>query len=225
MEAPTILGMLIPSIPPFVSYSWLAMILIIVVSLIVKSNLKMVPAGLQNVMEVLIEFLQGQARTSIGHHWGDKFLPLLGTLFIYILVGNLFGLIPGFESPTSNVNVTFSMAIPVFFIYQFMGFKVHGIRYLEHFFGPIRSIYAIPFMLFMFVVEWITHLARPLTLGVRLFGNMFGKHLLLMVLGILAPLIVPVAFLCLGTLVSVLQAYVFMLLTAVYIAGAVEESH
>ncbi len=225
MEAPSFLHMLFPSIPPYVSHSWLAMVLIIVVALIVKNNLKMVPSALQNVMEVLFEFLRGQALTSIGPKWADKFLPLLGTLFIYILVGNFFGLIPGFESPTSNVNVTFSMAIPVFFIYQYMGFKVHGIRYLEHFLGPIRSVYAIPFMMFMFVVEWITHLARPLTLGVRLFGNMFGKHLLLMVLGILAPLIVPVAFLALGTLVSVLQAYVFMLLTAVYIAGAVEEHH
>jgi len=225
VEAPTFLHMIFPQVPAYVSYSWLAMGVIIGVAIAVKGSLKMVPAGIQNVVEILIEFLRGQALMSIGQHWGDKFLPLLGTLFIYILVCNLFGLIPGFESPTSNVNVTFSMAIPVFFIYQFMGFKVHGIRYLEHFLGPIRSIYAIPFMMFMFVVEWITHLARPLTLGVRLFGNMFGKHLLLMVLGILAPLIVPVAFLCLGTLVSVLQAYVFMLLTAVYIAGSVEESH
>lgn len=225
MEAPTFLGMLIPSVPPYVSYSWLAMIVIIGVSLIVKNNLKMIPSGIQNLVEVLMEFLIGQTRSSIGTKWGDKFLPLLGTLFIYILVCNLFGLIPGFESPTSNVNTTFSMAIPVFIIYQYMGFRVHGIRYLEHFLGPIRSIYAIPFMMFMFIVEWVTHLARPLTLGVRLFGNMFGKHLLLMVLGMLAPLIVPVAFLILGTLVSVLQAYVFMLLTAVYIAGAVEESH
>jgi F-type H+-transporting ATPase subunit a len=223
--APTFLEMVIPSVPSYVSYSWLAMGFIIVLALIVKNNIKMVPTGIQNLMEILFEFLRGQALNSIGHHWGDKFLPLLGTIFIYILVCNLFGLIPGFDSPTSNVNVTFSMAIPVFFIYQFMGFKVHGIRYLEHFLGPIRSIYAIPFMMFMFIVEWITHLARPLTLGVRLFGNMFGKHLLLMVLGFLAPLIVPVIFLSLGTLVSVLQAYVFMLLTAVYIAGAVEESH
>lgn len=225
MGAPTFLEMVIPSVPSYVSYSWLAMGFIIVLALIVKNNIKMVPTGIQNLMEILFEFLRGQALNSIGHHWGDKFLPLLGTIFIYILVCNLFGLIPGFDSPTSNVNVTFSMAIPVFFIYQFMGFKVHGIRYLEHFLGPIRSIYAIPFMMFMFIVEWITHLARPLTLGVRLFGNMFGKHLLLMVLGFLAPLIVPVIFLSLGTLVSVLQAYVFMLLTAVYIAGAVEESH
>ena len=225
MEAPSFLHMIFPSIPAYVSHSWLAMVLIIVVALIVKNNLKLIPSALQNVMEVLFEFLRGQAQTSIGHKWADKFLPLLGTLFIYILVGNFLGLIPGFESPTSNVNVTFSMAIPVFFIYQYMGFKVHGIRYLEHFLGPIRNVYAIPFMMFMFVVEWITHLARPLTLGVRLFGNMFGKHLLLFVLGMLAPLIVPVAFLALGTLVSVLQAYVFMLLTAVYIAGAVEEHH
>lgn len=225
MEKPSILSILLPSIPSYVSYSWLAIGLIIVVSLVVKKNLKMIPTAFQNVMEIIMEFLRGQAIIGVGHRWADRFLPLLGTIFIFILVCNLMGLIPGFESATAHVNTTFSMAVPVFFIYQFMGFKVHGIRYLEHFLGPIRSIYAIPLMMFMFIVEWITHLARPLTLGMRLFGNMFGKHIILVVLGMLAPLIVPVAYLCLGTFVSVIQAYIFMILTAVYIGGAVEETH
>jgi F-type H+-transporting ATPase subunit a len=140
-------------------------------------------------------------------------------------VSNLFGLIPGFESPTSNINMTASMALPVFLIYQFYGFKVHGASYIKHFLGPIRSVAAIPFMIFMFFLELIGHFVRPVTLSVRLFGNMVAKHILLLVLGILAPAIIPVAILGLGTLISFIQAYVFMLLTTLYLAGAVEEAH
>ncbi|HMK61201.1 MAG TPA: F0F1 ATP synthase subunit A, partial [Dissulfurispiraceae bacterium] len=171
------------------------------------------------------DFFMSTAESNIGHHYGEKFYPLLGTIFLYILVCNLFGLIPGFESPTSNINMTASMAIPVFFIYQFYGFKVHGIKYLKHFMGPIQSVAAIPFMMFMFVLEVIGHLVRPITLSVRLFGNMVAKHILLLVLAILAPIIVPSVILMLGTLISFIQAYVFMLLTTLYLAGAVEEGH
>jgi F-type H+-transporting ATPase subunit a len=195
------------------------------VSLAVKSKLSLVPSGLQNVMEVFAEFFLSTANSNIGHHYGEKFYPLLGTIFLYILVSNIFGLIPGFESPTSNINMTASMALPVFLIYQFYGFKVHGASYIKHFLGPIRSVAAIPFMIFMFFLELIGHFVRPVTLSVRLFGNMVAKHILLLVLGILAPAIIPVAILGLGTLISFIQAYVFMLLTTLYLAGAVEEAH
>lgn len=217
--------MLFPSIPPYVSYSWLAMALLIGVAFALRGKLTLVPAGLQNVMEVFADFFLTQANSNLGHHWGEKFYPLLGTIFLYIVTCNLFGLIPGFESPTSNINTTASMALPVFLIYQFYGFKVHGAGYLKHFLGPIRSLYAIPFMIFMFVLEIVAHLARPITLSVRLFGNMIAKHILLIVLGILAPAIIPVAILGLGTLISFVQGYVFMLLTTLYLAGAVEDAH
>ncbi|MCE5313076.1 MAG: F0F1 ATP synthase subunit A [Nitrospiraceae bacterium] len=225
MEAQVFLHAVFPNIPAYVSYSWLAMAILIGIALLLRGRLSLVPSGLQNVMESCAEFLITTARTNIGHEWGDKFYPLLGTIFLYILVCNLFGLIPGFESPTSNINMTASMAVPVFFIYQFYGVKVHGIKYIKHFVGPIRSIYALPFMAFMFVLEIIGHIVRPVTLSVRLFGNMMAKHLLLVILGILAPWIVPVAILGLGTLISFIQAYVFMLLAALYLAGAVEEAH
>lgn len=225
MEAPTFLGMIIPSVPPYVSYSWLAIAFLIFISLIIRGRLSLIPSGIQNFMEVIIEFLMSQARDAVGSKYARTFIPLLGTLFLYILTCNLFGLIPGFESPTGNLNTNAAMAVPVFFIYQFYGFKVHGVRYLEHFLGPIRSIYAIPFMAFMFIVEWISHFARPVTLSVRLFGNMMSKHLLLMVLGVLTPLLVPTLVLILGTAVSFIQAYIFMILTAAYIGGAVEEHH
>ncbi|MFA5352658.1 MAG: F0F1 ATP synthase subunit A [Thermodesulfovibrionales bacterium] len=225
MEAPTFLHMILPDIPPYVSYSWLAMGVLIGSALGVRKRLSLVPSGLQNVMEVFADFFLSSSRANIGHHWGDKFYPLLGTIFLYILVCNLFGLIPGFESPTSNINTTASIALPVFFIYQFYGIKVHGFKYVKHFLGPIRSVYAIPFMIFMFFLEVIGHFVRPITLSVRLFGNMMAKHLLLLILGVLAPAVIPVVILGLGTLISFIQAYVFMLLATLYLAGAVEEAH
>jgi len=227
VEAPTILGAVpvLKEFPPYVTYSWLAMAVLIGTAAAVKSKLSLVPSGLQNLMEVFADFFMSTAESNIGHHYGEKFYPLLGTIFLYILVCNLFGLIPGFESPTSNINMTASMAIPVFFIYQFYGFKVHGIKYLKHFMGPIQSVAAIPFMMFMFVLEVIGHIVRPITLSVRLFGNMVAKHILLLVLAILAPIVVPSVILMLGTLISFIQAYVFMLLTTLYLAGAVEEGH
>lgn len=216
---------MMPNIPPYVSYSWLAMLLLIIPALLIRNKLELVPSGLQNVMETFAEFFLNLANTSIGHHWGETFYPLLGTLGLYILVSNLFGLIPGFESPTSNINATASMAIPVFFATHYYGIKVHGFKYLNHFVGPIRNIYAIPLMIMMFFIELIGHLVRPVTLSVRLFGNMVAKHIILVVLAVLAPWVVPTLILALGTLVSLIQAYVFVLLTTLYLAGAVEEGH
>jgi len=135
------------------------------------------------------------------------------------------GLIPGFACPTGNINTTASMAVPVFLLYQFYGVKVHGIKYINHFLGPIRSFYALPLMIFMFFIELIGHLVRPVTLSVRLFGNMVAKHIILVILAMLVPLFIPFFILALGTLVSLLQAYVFVLLTSLYLAGAVEEGH
>lgn len=225
MESPTILGAVIKGVPTYVSYSWLAMGVLTGVALAVKSKLSLIPSGLQNFMEVFAEFFLSSANNNIGHHYGEKFYPLLGTIFLYIATCNLFGLIPGFDSPTSNINTTASMALPVFLLYQFYGFKVHGAGYIKHFLGPIRSAAAIPFMIFMFFLEIIGHLVRPITLSVRLFGNMMAKHMLLIILGLLAPAVIPVAILGLGTLISFIQAYVFMLLTTLYLASAVEEAH
>ena len=225
MESPSLLGILIPSVPPYVSYSWLAMGILTGVALAVKSKLALIPKGIQNVMEAIAEFFLTLSESNIGHHWGETFYPLLGTLGLYIGLCNFFGLIPGFDSPTSNINMTASMAVPVFLVYQFYGFKVHGGKYIYHFVGPIRSAAAIPLMILMFFIELIGHCVRPVTLSVRLFGNMVAKHMILLILAILAPAIIPVAILGLGVLVSVIQAYVFVLLSCLYLAGAVEEAH
>lgn len=225
METPNILHAVLPSVPPYVSYSWLAMGILIGLAAYLKGKIATMPEGLQNIMEVLAEFFMNLTNSVIGHHWGDKFYPLIGTLGLYIGLCNFMGLVPGFESPTSNINMTASMAVPVFLATHYYGIKVHGVKYILHFLGPIRTLAALPLMVFMFCLELIGHLVRPVTLSVRLFGNMMAKHYLLTILALLAPWIIPTAILGLGTLISIIQAYVFMLLTCLYLAGAVEEAH
>lgn len=207
-------------IPHFVSYALLASFILIAVSFFVSRGISLVPGRVQNFMEILTEAMLNLADETIGHNYGRFFFPLIATIFLYIMTCNFMGLIPGFTSPTSNINMTASMAIPVFLATHLWGFRVHGPGYIKHFMGPMPLLAPL-----MFPIEIISHLARPLTLSVRLFGNMVAKHKLLVVLGMLVPLFVPVAILGLGVLVSVVQAFVFALLTTIYLAGAVEEAH
>ncbi|HUO76849.1 MAG TPA: F0F1 ATP synthase subunit A [Thermodesulfovibrionales bacterium] len=207
-------------VPHYVSYAFLASFLLVGVALVMRGSLALVPKGVQNFMEVMVESLYKLAEENIGHHWGKYFFPLIGTLGLYILVSNFMGLIPGFTAPTSNINMTASMAVPVFLATHYYGIKVHGFKYIKHFLGPIMWLAPM-----MFIIEFIGHLVRPVTLSVRLFGNMIAKHMLLFALGLLVPLIVPVAILGLGVLVSLIQAFVFVLLTSLYLAGSVEEAH
>ena len=211
-------------IPPFVAYSWVATILILAVALVAGRSLSLVPRGTQNFVETILEFFLDMAETSIGH-MGRFFFPLIATLGIYIFVCNFMGLIPGFEAATSNINTTAALAVPVFLATHIWGIKIHKFGYIKHFVGPVRSLPALPLMILMFVIELIGHIARPLTLSVRLFGNMVAKHKIIIILGILSPAFVPTAILGLGVLVSVIQAFVFVLLTTLYLAGAVEEAH
>ena len=213
-------------VPRYVSGAFLADIIIIFAALIIRASMSVVPGGLQNFVEVLNDMLLNLSVENIGSEWGEFFFPFLGTIFIFVLVMNSFSEIPGFGGcPTSSLYVTGSIAVPVFIIYQLWGFKVHGFMYLKHFMGPIRSVAAIPFMMFMFMVEIMSHLARPLTLAVRLFGNMFAHDLLLFVLGVMLPLILPISVLILGLLIVPVQAYVITILTTLYIAGATHEAH
>jgi len=214
----------ITGIPSYVTYSWVAMVFLLAIGVIVRITIKLVPTGVQNIVEAIVEFFLNLAEGSIGE-MGRHFFPFLATIGMYILVCNFMGLIPGFESPTSKLNTNASMAIPVFLATHYYGVKMHGLGYIKHFVGPMRSIFALPLMILMFIIESIGHLARPLTLSVRLFGNMTAKHMILLILGILTPWIVPTTILALGVLVSIIQAFVFVLLSTLYLAGAVEEAH
>lgn len=208
------------TIPHNVTYAILASGIIIAVAIVVRKSLRMVPTGIQNFVETVVEAFLKLSEENIGHHWGKPLFPLIGTLFMFILVCNFMGLIPGFASPTSDINTNAAMAIPVFLATHYFGIRVHGLKYIKHFLGPIWWLSPL-----MFVIELIGHLVRPLTLSVRLFGNMMAKHIILVVLAGLAPWIIPTAILALGTLVGLIQAFVFVLLTSLYLAGAVEEGH
>jgi F-type H+-transporting ATPase subunit a len=212
-------------VPHNVSYGILASIILIIAALAVRGSLRLVPRGFQNFMEMIIEAIYKLVDENVGRHFADTFFPFICTIFVFILLCNFMGLIPGFTSATANVNTNAAMAIPVFLATHFYGLKVHKATYINHFLGPIRSLPALPLMVLMFFVEVIGHFARPVTLTVRLFGNMEGKHIILIVLGIISPWIIPAAILGLGVLVSIVQAFVFALLATLYLAGAVEHAH
>jgi len=211
-------------IPHNVSHAFLASVILIVLAIVIRTSIRLVPRGIQNFFEVIIETIQNLVESNIGHH-GRKAFPFICTIFIFILLCNFMGLVPGFASATANVNTNAAMAIPVFLATHYYGLRFHGFKYVNHFLGPIRSIVALPLIIMIFITEVLSHLARPLTLTVRLFGNMTAKHLILGVLAIILPMIAPVFVLSLGIITCVVQALVFTLLTICYFAGAIEEAH
>jgi len=177
------------------------------------------PGGLQHVFEVVEDFIVSQSREIIGHH-SEGYTPFLAALLFFILFCNLIGLIPGFESPTAVPIVPLGCALCAFFYYQAQGFKHAGIGYLKHFAGPMPALAPL-----MVPIELISHMARVLSLTIRLFANMFAGDMVTLVFFSLVPIGVPILFLGLHIGVSLLQTYIFVLLTTVYLQGAVAEEH
>jgi F-type H+-transporting ATPase subunit a len=202
-----------------VAYTWLIIILLLILSLLATRNLKSIPSGLQNFMEVIIDGIENMIGETMGEK-GRNFFPLIATLALFVLVSNLIGLIPGFYPPTANLNTTAACAIVVFLATHVVGIKEHGFHYLKHFMGPIWWLAPL-----MFFIEIIGHMSRPLSLSLRLFGNMNGHELVLMIFFALAPFLVPLPMMLMGVLVSFIQAFVFMLLAMIYIQGSLEEAH
>ena len=210
----------IPNVPEQVTYAWVAMALLIGVAVAVRMTLKKTaPGGIQNVMEVVISGLVNFIEEIMGPE-GKHYFPLIASLFLFILVCNFLGLIPGFDSPTANLNTTLALALVAFSATHYIGIRRHGFGYIKHFFGPLWALAP-----FMFIIEGISHLARVLSLSFRLFGNMIAKHKLLIVLFFLFPYFLQVPILGLGVLVAFIQAGVFTLLTMLYLAGSIEEAH
>jgi F-type H+-transporting ATPase subunit a len=241
----------LPGVPDHVTYTWVAMIVLSALAFAATRRTALVPRGMQNCLEVVLEQFGSIIDDVIGPE-GRRYLPLIATLGLYILVENLMGLVPGVVGPTTNINTTASCAIVVFFVYHWIGIRKQGLgRYLNHFSGPMPwTLGMIPIKVLMIPIELISHLARPLSLTLRLFGNMLGGHILLaiiffltgldgllgwaltgsaagIVLGGLGNLLITafnVGFLYpLKILVSFLQAFIFVMLTMVYIAGALGE--
>lgn len=177
--------------------------------------------NLRNFFEYLAESLYGMVEGAMGEANAARFYPLIGALFIFILFNNLFALIPGFSAPTDTLKTNVGIAIFVFLLTHIYGVKEHGLAYFKHFLGP-----SLPLAPLMLPIELISHLARPMSLAVRLMGNMMADHKVVMSFFALVPILVPLPFLLLGLLVCLVQALVFCTLTMVYIGSAIEhEEH
>ena len=202
-----------------VFFTWVAMGIMLVLGLMVRRRLTLVPGRLQSVMEVLIGGLDDFAVNSAGEKI-KPFVPLLITIFLYILIQNLMGLVPLFDAPTANINTNLGMALCVFFLYPAVGIKKHGAGYIKQFTGPMPAL-----MPLMLPIELMTHCARILSLTLRLFGNIRGEEIVMGVLFMLLPVVSTYPMFFLFLLVKFLQAFVFYMLTMIYLQSAMEEAH
>lgn len=205
---------------PHVTYMWLAMAILIFFGWLAGKNISMVPKTAQNVFEAIISALE-EFVVSITGEEGRKSFPFVITMFLFIFLGNLMGLVPTFYPPTANINTTLGCAIIAVGWSHIVGLQLHGFKYIKHFLGPVPAM--IPLFL---PIELIGHTARVLSLTFRLFGNMMGHELVVGILLTLAgAFLAPLPIMALGVFVALVQAFVFFLLTTMYIAGAIEEAH
>jgi F-type H+-transporting ATPase subunit a len=174
----------------------------------------------RNFFEIVAENLFKLTESVIGHHDAPTYYPIIGTLFIFIFVSNLLGLVPGLLPPTDNMNTTLALGAFVFLYYNYAGIKANGMAYFKHFFGPV--LWLAPLML---IIEIASHVFRPLSLALRLRGNIMGDHVVLSIFSDLAPWLIPVIFYSLGVFVAFVQAFVFCLMTMVYISLSTSHDH
>jgi F-type H+-transporting ATPase subunit a len=205
---------------PHIIYTWFVMIVLIVSGAIAAKGLSMIPGKAQNFFEIVISGME-EFMVDITGEEGRWFFPIIATLFLYIALSNLCGLIPGFFPPTASINTTLSCALPVFIFTHYIGIKYHGVKYVKHFLGPVWWL--APLVL---IIEIIGHLARIMSLSFRLFGNIMGHELVLAILFMLAgAFFAPLPIMVMGIFVSFVQAFVFFLLSTMYFAGAMEHAH
>ncbi len=207
-------------IPNSLAMELLVFLFLLILFLLVRSRLSVEnPGGTQHVFEIVEGLIRNQSDEIIGHH-SEGYTPFLATLAFFILLCNLIGVIPGFESPTAVPIVPLGCALCAFVYYQYQGFKHAGVSYLKHFSGPMPALAPL-----MIPIELISHLARVLSLTIRLYANMFAGDMVTFVFFSLVPIGVPILFLGLHAAVSLLQTYIFVLLTTVYLQGAVADEH
>jgi F-type H+-transporting ATPase subunit a len=205
---------------PHVIYSWVVMILLIVLGILGAKGISLIPTKGQNVFEILISSIEDFMIDVTGEE-GRWLFPLVATIFIYIFSCNLIGLVPGFFPPTASLNTTLSCALTVVVFTHIIGIKYHGAKYIKHFMGPVWWMVPI-----IFPIEVIGHVARILSLTFRLFGNMMGHELVLGILFALAgAFFAPLPIMALGIFVALVQAFVFFLLSIMYFTGAMEHAH
>lgn len=202
-----------------VFYTWCAMAILFLCGFLLRGKTQMVPTGLQNFFELLIGGLEEFTVNTIGEK-GRKIFPLLCGIFLFILTMNLLGLVPGCDAPTANINTNAAMALFVFFYYNAVGLRRWGPGYIKHFMGPV-----LPLAPLMLPIELISHVARPLSLTLRLFGNIRGEEIVLLLFFIMAPILATLPTYFLFSLAKILQAFIFYMLTMLYLQGAMEHAH
>lgn len=213
-------------VPTFGLQAHTAIMIYIIISLsifsvIMSRRMRLVPGRTQSILELVVDSFMNLVDETMGHK-GKKYFPFVLTFAVFIFVSNVLGLIPGLLPPTANLNTTLALAAIVFVATHLIGVKEHGLKYFKHFMGPVWWLAPL-----MIPIEIIGHLARPVSLSLRLFGNMMGHEQIVGVLLILMPIAYPLLALStvLGVLVVFIQAFIFALLSMMYIGGALEEAH
>ena len=215
-----LLGAFKVHIPPHVTYTWVIMLILLGLGMLAGKKISMVPTGAQNVFELIVGGLEDFMVEITGEE-GRAFFPYICTVFLFIACCNLIGLLPGFLSPTANINTPLALALCTFLYTHYLGVKFHGAKYIKHFLGPIPALAPL-----FFPIEIIGHFARVLSLTLRLFGNIMGEDLVLAILMFLAGrFLAPMPMMCLAVFTSVVQAFVFTLLSMMYFAGSMEHAH
>ncbi|RXJ99236.1 F0F1 ATP synthase subunit A [Arcobacter sp. CECT 8986] len=203
------------------SHYILVIAVIFLVARAATRKMQLVPTGSQNVMEAYIGGVVSMGADTMGEENARRYMPLIASLGLVIFVSNMVGIVPGFESPTANINFTLSLALIVFVYYNYLGIKKNGVvAYFKHFMGPMPVLAPL-----MFPIEIISHLSRIISLSFRLFGSIKGDDMFTMVLLMLVPWIVPISGFFMLTAFGFLQAFIFMILTYVYIAGSIMMEH
>jgi F-type H+-transporting ATPase subunit a len=207
-------------IPPHLIFATLATLILIFFFKFAVKNVSIFPSKMQYVMESLYKFFRGLVDDMIGHE-GRQFIPVLATLGLFIAVSNVMGLMPEMESPTANLNTTVGCAIFVFIYYHYQGVRKHGvIGYIKTFMGPVWWLAWL-----FFPIEIVSHFSRPLSLSMRLFGNVYGEDLVIIIIASLVPFLAPMPVMALALFTSLLQAFIFVMLSTIYLAGAMSEEH
>lgn len=213
-----------PVIPDYIAISGVIVLFVTIVALILRTRLSVEePGKFQLVLEDLVGAVVGILNDLIGPK-GIRYLPLVGSVGLFILLANWSGLVPGLMAPTSNINVTVGCALTAWVYYHVQGVREQGIvSYLKHFAAPPGApVWIAPIML---PIEIISHFSRVLSLSLRLFGNIFGEEMVIVILFGLVPFFVPLPMMFLGIITGTLQAFIFVMLTIIYLGGAVAVEH
>ena len=200
----------------FMTHMLLSAGIALILARVAISNLQLVPKGTQNLMEAYVQGVWSMGTDVMGRSHARKYVALVATLGLFIGIANIIGIFPGFEAPTAMLEMPLALALTVFVYYNFVGIREHGLlHYLKHFLGPVWWLYWL-----MFPIEIVSHISRIISLTFRLFGNVKGDDMFLMVILMLAPWILPIIPFALLTFMAFLQAFIFMMLTYVYLGGS-----